>query len=131
MPHWNSSLFPLHDVAKGERGHPTRTRTRVYRVPNMHSDRNAKEHGSQSTYSSVVTITSSHCPHLREAQPCASRTQAFLAHPPTILLPFRAPRTQVLHPSMGSLTQGSTYLGVPHTVLRARLRLPHSKPSHF
>src|SRR4029434_6230934 len=23
-------------VAKGERGHPTRTRTRVYRVPNMH-----------------------------------------------------------------------------------------------
>ena len=48
-------------VAKGERGHPTRTRTRVYSVPNMHSDRNAKEpgsmawHGSQSTYSSVVT----------------------------------------------------------------------------
>ena len=33
-------------VAKGERGHPTRTRTRVYRVPNMHPDRNAKESGS-------------------------------------------------------------------------------------
>src|SRR4029434_944366 len=33
-------------VAKGERGHPTRTRTRVYRVPNMHSDCNTKEPGS-------------------------------------------------------------------------------------
>src|SRR4029434_668166 len=38
-------------VVKGKRGHPTRTRTRVYRVPNMHPDRNAKEPGS---------ITSSH-----------------------------------------------------------------------
>ena len=33
-------------VAKGERGHPTRTRTRVYRVPNMRSDRHTKEPGS-------------------------------------------------------------------------------------
>ena len=67
----------------------------------------ARWHGSQSTYSSVVTITSSHCRHLREAHPCASRTQVFLAHPPTVLFPFRAPHTQVLHTSMGSLTQGS------------------------
>src|SRR4029434_6080401 len=76
-------------------------------TPNSH----AQWHGSQNTHSSVVTITSSHM-HL-----CASRTQAFLAHPPTVLLPSRAPHTQVLHPSMGSVTQGSTYLGVPHTVL--------------
>src|SRR4029434_1174494 len=34
----------------------------------------------------------------------------------------RNTHTQVLHPSMGPLTQGSTYLGVPHTVLRPRLR---------
>src|SRR4029434_1199165 len=33
-------------VAKGERGHPTRTRTRVYRVLNMRSDRHTKEPGS-------------------------------------------------------------------------------------
>src|SRR4029434_6011554 len=33
-------------VAKGERGHPTRTRTRVYRVPNMRSDRQTKKPGS-------------------------------------------------------------------------------------
>ena len=33
-------------VAKGERDHPTRTRTRVYRVPNMDSDRHTKEPGS-------------------------------------------------------------------------------------
>ena len=32
-------------VAKGEHGHPTGTRTRVYRVPNMHSDRHTKEPG--------------------------------------------------------------------------------------
>src|SRR4029434_6013118 len=71
-------------------------------------------YGSQSTNSSVVTITSSHCPHLREAHPCASRTQAFLVHPPTVLFPSRAPHTQVLHSSMGSLTQGSHYLEVAH-----------------
>src|SRR4029434_2394179 len=35
-----------HTVAKGERGHPTRTRTRVYRVPNMRSERHTKEPGS-------------------------------------------------------------------------------------
>src|SRR4029434_8555834 len=74
-------------------------------------------YGSQSTNSSVVKITRSHCPHFREAHPCASCTKAFLAHPPTVLLPSRAPQTQVLHPSMESTTQGSTYLGVPHTVL--------------
>src|SRR4029434_4068307 len=33
-------------VVKGERGHPTRTLTRVYRVPNMRSDRHTKEPGS-------------------------------------------------------------------------------------
>ena len=40
------SQSPHHPVAKGERGHPTRTRTRVYRVPNMRSDRHTKEPGS-------------------------------------------------------------------------------------
>src|SRR4029434_9188361 len=30
----------------GEHGHPTRTPTRVYRVPNMRSDRHTKEPGS-------------------------------------------------------------------------------------
>src|SRR4029434_3590770 len=68
----------------------------------------ARWHGSQSTHSPVGTITSSDCPHLREAHHCILRTQAFLAHPPTILLPSRAPHTQELHSSMGSLTQGST-----------------------
>src|SRR4029434_1976186 len=50
--------------------------------------------------------------------------------PPTLTLPLRGPpcaegppppthtHTQVLHLSMGPLTQGATYLGVPHTVLR-------------
>ena len=33
-------------VAKGEHGHPTRTQTQVYRVPNMLSDRHTKEPGS-------------------------------------------------------------------------------------
>ena len=111
-------------VAKRECGHPTRTRTRVYRVPNMHSDHNAKDPGSLLWQSEQILMCSdgtlSQCPHLQEAHPCASRTQVFLAHPPTVLFPFRAPHTQVLHTSMGSLTQGSTYLGVPHTVLRAR-----------
>src|SRR4029434_4144634 len=42
----------------------------------------ARWHGSQSTYSSVATITSLHCPHLREVQPCASRThQPCFSHP--------------------------------------------------
>ena len=45
-------------VAKGERGHPTRTRTRVYRVPNMHSDRNAKEPGSMAWQSEHILICS-------------------------------------------------------------------------
>ena len=45
-------------VAKGERGHPTRTRTRVYRVPNMHSDRNAKEPGSLVWQSEHILICS-------------------------------------------------------------------------
>src|SRR4029434_7745581 len=74
----------------------------------MHSDRNTKEPGSlvwQSTYSSVVTITSSHCPHLQEAHPFASRTQTSLTQTPIMLLPSRAPHTQVLHPTMGSFTR--------------------------
>src|SRR4029434_1700888 len=111
MPHWNSSLLPLHDVAKRERGHPTRTRTRVYRVPNMHSDCNAKEHGSQSTYSSVVTalrhaaLPFGKSTHVHHAHRHPSRiTQPYFSHP-------RVPHTLVLHPSLGSLTQGSTYLG--------------------
>ena len=50
-------------------------------------------HGSQRAYSTVGTITSSHCPHLREAHPCASRTQTSLTHTPIMLLPSRAPQT--------------------------------------
>ena len=109
--------------AKGE-DHPVLNP--IYRVPNMHSDRNAKEPGSFVWQSEHILMcsdgTSSYCPHLREAHPCALRTQAFLAHPPTVLHPSRAPHTQLLHPSMGSLTQGSTFLGVLHAVLLARLR---------
>src|SRR4029434_3618157 len=48
--------FPY--VAKGERGDPTWTRTRVYRVPNMHSDRNAKEPGSMAWQSEHKLICS-------------------------------------------------------------------------
>src|SRR4029434_8657480 len=53
--------------------------------------------GSQRAYLSAVTITSSQCPHLREAHPCASRTQTSLTHTPIMLLPSRAPHTHVLH----------------------------------
>ena len=53
----------------------------------------AQWHGSQRAYSTVGTITSSHCPHLREAHPCASRTQTSLTHTPIMLLPSRAPHT--------------------------------------
>ena len=38
--------------------HPTRTRTRVYRGPNMHSDRNAKEPGSMAWQSEHILICS-------------------------------------------------------------------------
>src|SRR4029434_742101 len=48
--------FPY--VAKGERGDPTWTRTRVYRVPNMHTDRNAKESGSMAWQSEHKLICS-------------------------------------------------------------------------
>src|SRR4029434_3339412 len=78
-------------------------------------------YGSQSTNSSVVTITRSHCPHFREAHRCASCTKAFCAQPPTVLPPSRAPQTQVLHhlwglshrgqPTWGSLTRGQPTWG--------------------
>src|SRR4029434_3010623 len=120
-----SSLLPLSHThthshtAKGESSHPTW----VYRVTNLHSDRNAKEPGSMVWQSEHILMCSdgtlSHCPHLREAHPCASRTQSFLVHPPTVLFPSRAPHTQVVHPSIRSVTQGSTYLGVPHTAARS------------
>src|SRR4029434_5106855 len=42
--------------AKRERVHPTRTRPLVYRVPNMHSDRNAKERGSMTWQSEHILI---------------------------------------------------------------------------
>ena len=131
------------NVAKGRRSHPTRLRTLVSGVPNRGSDRNAKEpgswDGSQSTPTTLVMVTPSHCLPLREAQPCASHTQVSLTHPspsggapmrfthsgvshasPTILLPSRVPHTYwcftyhwVLHTGV-NLT-----LGVPrmaHTV---------------
>src|SRR4029434_5782141 len=86
-------------VAKGERGHPTWIYTWVYRVPNMHSDCHTNEPGSivwQSEHTLICSDgTSSHCPPLREVHSCASRTQVFLAHPPTVLLPSRAPHTGV------------------------------------
>src|SRR4029434_4336701 len=80
-------------------------------------------HGSQSTYSSVGTITSSHCPHLREAHPCASHTQASLTHTPIIQSTPHKRFTQLWGPSHspspnhGVLHTGSTFLGVSHTVL--------------
>lgn len=60
-------------VAKGERGHPTRTRTRVYSVPNMHSDRNAKEPGSMAWQSELILICSDDhidhgCLHLKSTR---------------------------------------------------------------
>ena len=67
-----------------------------------------------------MTITSSHCPHLREAHPCASRTQTFLTHKPIMLLPSREPHTHKCFtsasPNHGVLHTGSTFLGVPHTM---------------
>src|SRR4029434_1744323 len=76
----------------------------------MLSDRHTKEPGSM--------ITSSHCPHLREAHPCASRTQTSFTHTPIMLLPSRAPHTHKCFtsasPNHGVLHTGSTFLGVPH-----------------
>ena len=45
-------------VAKGEHSHPTRTQTQVYRVPNMHSDHNAKEPGSMAWQSEHILMCS-------------------------------------------------------------------------
>ena len=45
-------------VAKGEHGHPTRTRTQVYRVPNMLSDRHTKEPGSMAWQPESIFIRS-------------------------------------------------------------------------
>ena len=47
-----------HTVAKGGRGHPTRTRTRVYRVPNMRSDHHTKEPGSMAWQPESIFICS-------------------------------------------------------------------------
>src|SRR4029434_3327301 len=113
-------------VAKGERGHPTWIYTWVYRVLNMHSDCHTNEPGSivwQSEHTLICSDgTSSHCPPLREVHPCASCTYVFLAHPPTVLLPSRVPahtHTSKCFTHRGPLTQGSTYLGVPHTAARS------------
>ena len=101
-------------VAKGERGHPTRTRTQVYRVPNMHSDRNAKEPGSMAWQSEHILICSDDHIITRPSPsgsaplcftqtgiPCASTncTSPIQSTPHT-----RA--SQVLHPTMGSFTRG-------------------------
>src|SRR4029434_3631028 len=79
----------------GEHGHPTRTWTGVYRLPNMHSDCNAKEPGSLVWQSEHILMCSdgisSHCPHLREAHRGIPRAS-------TVLLPSRMPHTLVLHP---------------------------------
>ena len=72
-------------------------------------------HPDSNPYSSVVTITSSHCPHLRGAHPCASRTQAFLAHPPTVLLPSRVPPCPECPPPTHTHTSASPIYGAPHT----------------
>ena len=57
-----------------------RTWTWVYRVPNLHSDRNAKEPCSMV---SCVVRAHRHTPF----PICDSCTQVFLTHPPTVLLP--------------------------------------------
>src|SRR4029434_11160343 len=80
----------------------------------MHSDHNAKEPGSlvwQSEHKLICsddhTVTLTHAFH---AHRHSSRiNQPYFSHPSASL-------TLVLLPSMGSLTQGSTYLGVPHMV---------------
>ena len=123
---WYTQDTPIVIVAKGEQGHPTRTRTQVYRVPNMLSDRHTKEpgspapwHGSQRAYSTVGTITSSHCPHLREAHPCASRTQTSLTHTPIMLLPSRAPHTHKCFTQPWGPSHGVNIPGGPsHSVHR-------------
>src|SRR4029434_3436079 len=104
-----------HTVAKRERGHSTQTRTRVYRLPNMHSDPNAKEPGLMAWQSEHTLMcsdgTSSHCPHLWEAHPCAHAHRHFLRiYQPYFSHPERSTHTSAS--PMGSLTQGSTYLGV-------------------
>src|SRR4029434_1225560 len=82
----------------------------------------AQWHGSQRAYSTVGTITSSHCPHHREAHPCASRTQASTNHASPIQSTPHKRFTQPWGPSHGAspnhgvLHTGSTFLGVPHTM---------------
>src|SRR4029434_5762629 len=113
----------MQGVVRGEHGHPTQNRTRVYRVPNMHSDRNAKEPGSMAWQSEHILI----CSDDHTALTFGKGTLVLLAHRHSLRIHqpyFSHPEhpTQVLHPSMGSLKQGSTYLGILHTVLQACLR---------
>src|SRR4029434_1740481 len=98
----------MQGVVRGEHGHPTQNRTRVYRVPNMHSDRNAKEPGSMAWQSEPLLIRSG----AHTALPFRTDTLVLLAprhslriHQPSFSHPEHP--TQVLHPSMGSLKQGS------------------------
>src|SRR4029434_7698903 len=91
----------------------------------MHSDCHTNEPGSivwQSEHTLICSDgTSSHCPPLRFMHigiPRAStnRTSPIQSAPLSRVLPPPHTHIQVLHPSLGFLTQGSTYLGVPHTV---------------
>ena len=60
---WEDVHSNLYFVAKGERSRPTRILTRVYRIQNMHSDRNAKvllgHQGSSSSGTALLYWTSS------------------------------------------------------------------------
>src|SRR4029434_6685516 len=100
----------------------------------MHSDCHTNEPGSivwQSEHTLICSDgTLSHCTLALHAHRHSSHIhQPYFSHPecplvqsappppPTPHTPHTHTHTQVLHPSMGPLTQGSTYLGVHHTVL--------------
>ena len=117
-------------VAKGEQGHPTRTRTQVYRVPNMLSDRHTKEPGSmawqpESIFNRrddhIVTLPSpSGSAPMRFTYRHPSRIhQSCFSHPEH---PKHTSASQVLHPTMGSFTWGQHSWGSLTQCSRVRLR---------
>ena len=115
----------LDSVAKGERGHPTRTRTRVYRVPNMRSDRHTKEPGSLAWQpESIFNRRDDHIVTLPSPSGSAPMRFTYTDIPHTYTdhaSPIQStPHTHKCFtsasPNHGVLHTGSTFLGVPHTM---------------
>src|SRR4029434_9756211 len=84
---------------------------RVYRVPNMHSDRNAKEPGSMAWQSEhILNRRDDHIVTLPSPSGRAPMRFTYTDIPHAYTnhaSPIQStPHTQVLHPTMGSFTRG-------------------------